>query len=74
MERDDVGVLDVLQDVHLTLDVFPRHPPATRLAASLLDGFGSVLHTRIPVSTSSDHSKLSTGGEKKGLSKSVIKP
>lgn len=58
MERDDVGVLDLLQDVHLALDVFPRHPSSTRLAAPLLDEFGSVLHARTPVPTSSDHSEL----------------
>lgn len=62
VQHDDVGVLDLLQDVHLTLDVLPHHPSAARLAAPLLDEFGSVLHTRTPVSTSPDHSKLATGG------------
>ncbi len=70
MERDDVGVLDLLQDVHLTLDVLPRHPSSTRLAAPLLDELGGVLHTRTPVPTSSDHSELTASeGKKKRLSK-----
>lgn len=60
VQRDDVRVLDLLQDVHLTLDVVPRHPPSARLAAPLLDEFGGVLHSRAPASTSSDHSKLAT--------------
>ena len=29
MERDDVWVLDLLQDVHLTLYVLPCHPSST---------------------------------------------
>lgn len=53
-------MLDFLQDVHLALNVLPRHPTAARLAASLLDELGSILHTCASVPASSDHSKLST--------------
>lgn len=55
-------MLDLLQDVHLALDVVPRHASPTRLAAALLDGFGGVLGARAPVPASSDHSKLAAGG------------
>lgn len=58
VQRDDVRVLDLLQDVHLALDVLPRHPSSARLAAPFLDEFGGELHTCSPVSASSDHSKL----------------
>lgn len=58
VQRDDVRVLDLFQDVHLALDVLPRHPSSARLAAPFLDEFGGELHTCSPVSASSDHSKL----------------
>lgn len=58
VQRNDVRVLDLFQDVHLALDVLPRHPSSARLAAPLLDEFGGELHTCSPVSASSDHSKL----------------
>lgn len=58
VQRDDVGVLDFLQDAHLTLDVFPCHPPSTRLAAPLLDELGGVFHACVPVPASSDHCEL----------------
>lgn len=61
VQRDDVRVLDLLQDADLALDVLPRHPPSTRFTAPLLDEFGGVLHARAPVPTSSDHSKLTAG-------------
>lgn len=62
----NVGVMDLLQDVHLTLDVLPGHPTSTWLAASLLDEFGSVLNACTPVSASSDHSKLTARRARKG--------
>lgn len=73
VQRDDVRVLDLLQDVHLALDVLPRHPASTRLAAPLLDEFGGVFHPGAPVPTSSDHGKLTaTRGEGEGERKSFV--
>ena len=62
VQRDDVGVLQLLQDVHLALDVLPRHPAPARPAAALLDELGGVLRARAPVPASSDHGELTTGG------------
>lgn len=61
VQGDDVGVVNLLQDVHLTLDVLPGHATATRLAAPLLDELGGKLHTRASVSASSDHGELTAG-------------
>lgn len=61
VQGDDVGVVDLLQDVHLALDVLPGHAAATRLAAPLLDELGGELHARASVPASSDHSKLTAG-------------
>lgn len=58
MQSDDVGVLDLLQDVHLALDVLPRHAAPARLAATLLDELGGELRAGAAVPTSPDHSKL----------------
>ena len=63
VQCDDVGVLQFLQDVHLALNVLPRHPAPARPAAALLDELGGVLHARASVPASSDHGKLTTGDE-----------
>lgn len=66
MQGDDVRVLDLLQDGHLSLDVFLRHAAPTRLVAPLLDEFGGVLRAGSPVPTSSDHGELTAVDEKRG--------
>lgn len=66
VQGDDVGVVDLLQDVHLALDVLPGHAAATRLAAPLLDELGGKLHTRASVSASSDHGELTAGSGEEG--------
>lgn len=43
VQRDNVGMLDLLQDVHLPLDLFPSHPPRAGQALALLDKLGSKL-------------------------------
>lgn len=68
LQGDDVGVLDLFQDVHLPLDVLPAHPAPTRLAAPLLDELGGVIGPGAPVSASSDHGELTTAGGKRGRS------
>lgn len=65
VQGDDVGVVDLLQDVHLALDVLPGNAAATGLAAPLLDELGSELHARASVSASSHHSKLTAGRRRK---------
>lgn len=70
VERDDVGVLDLLQDADLALDVLPGHASSAGLAAPLLDELGRVLHGRRPVPTPSDHSKL-TAEEERGADQRV---
>lgn len=60
-------MLDLLQDVHLPLDVLPAHPPPTRLAAPLLDKLGGEFGSGAPVSTSSDHGELTTETRQKNI-------
>lgn len=62
VQGDDVGMMDLLQDVHLALNILPGDAAATGLAAPLLDELGGVLDARASVSASSDHSKLTAGG------------
>ena len=43
VQRDDVGVPDLPQDVHLPLDLLPADPPPAGRQATLLDELGRVL-------------------------------
>lgn len=43
VQHDDVWVLDLLQDVHLSLDLLSPHPPRAGQALALLDELGSKL-------------------------------
>lgn len=43
MEGDDVGVLDLLQDADLPLDVLAAHTPPAGLRPPLLDKLGGIL-------------------------------
>ena len=46
VQRDDVGVLNLLQDVHLPLDVLAPHASRAGHALTLLDELGSKVQTR----------------------------
>lgn len=46
VQRDDVGVPDLPQDVHLPLDLLPADPPPAGRQAALLDELGRVLLPR----------------------------
>lgn len=43
VKHDDVGVLDLLQDLHLPLDLLPPHPPRAGQALALFDELGGKL-------------------------------
>lgn len=43
VQHDDVGVLDLLQDLHLPLDLLPPHPPRAGQALPLFDELGGKL-------------------------------
>lgn len=43
VQHDDVGVLDLLQDLHLPLNLLPPHPPRARQALPLFDELGGKL-------------------------------
>lgn len=45
MKGDDVGVLDLLQDADLPLDVLAAHAPPAGFRPPFLDEFGSILET-----------------------------
>ena len=61
VQRDDVGVLQLLQDVDLAFDVLARDPASARPAPALLDELGGVLPARASVPASSDHGELTAG-------------
>ena len=66
VQRYDVGMLKLLQDVDLALDVLPRDAAPARPAPALLDELGRVLAAGAPVAASPDHGKLTAGGEERG--------
>lgn len=67
VQGDDVAVLDLPQDVDLTLDLFAAHPPPAGRQPPLLDELGCVLDTRVLLLTLTNDGKLSAvGGEDKG--------
>lgn len=65
VQRDDVGVLDLLQDVHLALDLLPPHAPRARHALTLLDELGGELQTRALLSALLHDGKLAAGEERR---------
>lgn len=58
VQSDDVGMLDLLQDGHLPLDVLPPDSPGTRQALPLLDELGGVVQTRASLSALLHDGKL----------------
>lgn len=78
VQRDDVGVLNLLQDVHLPLYLLPPHPSRAGHALPLLDELGSKRQARALLSALLHDGKLPAGtqrwrGRASGLMKSVIK-
>ena len=61
VQRDDVAVLDLAQDVHLALNLLAAHAAAAGRQAPLLDELGGVLPARASVPASSDHGELTAG-------------
>lgn len=43
MQGDDIGVLDLLQDADLPLNVFAAHAPPAGFRPPFLDKFGGIL-------------------------------
>lgn len=64
MQSDDVGMLDLLQDAHFSLDVLLGHPTPTRLTPTLLDKLRRILVSCTPLAAFPHHGKLTTGEEK----------
>lgn len=62
VQGDDVAVLDLPQDVHFTLNLFPTHSSATGRQPPLLDKLGCILNTSALLLTLSDDGKLSAAG------------
>lgn len=58
MQGHDVGVLDLLQDVHLPLDLLSFHAASAGPALPLLDELGGVFDARAPVLTAFDDGEL----------------
>lgn len=58
VQRDDVGVLDLPQDVHLALDLLPAHSAPARGQAALLDELARVLVPRAPLTALPNDGKL----------------
>lgn len=58
MQGHDVGVLDLLQDVHLPLDLLALHAAAAGPALPLLDELGGVFDARAFVLAAFDDRKL----------------
>lgn len=58
VQGHDVGVLDLLQDVHLPLDLLSFHAASAGPALPLLDELGGVLDARASVLTALDDRKL----------------
>lgn len=60
VEGDDVAVLDLSEDVHLSLDLLSAHAPSAGRQPSLLDKLGSVFCSRALFFTFAHDGKLST--------------
>lgn len=62
MQGDDVGVPDLLQDVHLALDLLAAHAPPAGGQAALLDELGRVLVPRALLPALAHDRKMTTAG------------
>lgn len=60
VEGDDVAVLDLSEDVHLSLDLLSAHSPSAGRQPSLLDKLGGVFRSAALVFTFTHDGKLST--------------
>lgn len=58
VQRDDVGLLNLLQDVHLPLDLLPPHPSRAGHALPLLDELGGERQPRALLSALFHDGKL----------------
>lgn len=65
VQRDDVAVLDLPQDVDLALDLLAAHPAPTGRQAALLDELGGVLDARALLLALADDGELSAMKEQK---------
>lgn len=61
VQGHDVGVLDLLQDVHLPLDLLSSHATPAGPALPLLDELGGVFDARASVLAAFDDGKLPAG-------------
>lgn len=65
VQRDDVAVLDLAENVDLTLNLFAADPPPAGRQPPLLDELGSVLDPRALLLTLPDDCKLTAAGGRK---------
>ena len=65
VQRDDVGMLNLLQDVDLPLDLLPPHSSRARHALTLLDELGGKFQTRALLSALFDDGKLPADVQKR---------
>lgn len=65
VQGHDVGVLDLLQDVHLPLDLLPLHAASAGPALPLLDELGGVFDAHDLVLAAFDDGKLAAVEEKR---------
>lgn len=73
VQRDDVGMLNLLQDVDLPLDLLPPHSSRARHALTLLDELGGKFQTRALLSALFDDGKLPADVQKR-REKTNVKP
>lgn len=66
VQRDDVGVQDLLQDAHLPLHLLPSHASPAGPALPLLDELGCVLEARALLFAPFDDGKLPAADIKEG--------
>lgn len=66
VQRDDVGVRDLLQDVHLPLDLLSPHATPAGPTLPLLDELGCIFDACTLVYTAFDDRKLPTAETKEG--------
>lgn len=60
VQGDDIGVLDLLQDADLPLDVLTAHAPPAGLSPPFLDEFGGILEASAFLTAFLHNCKLST--------------
>lgn len=64
MQRNNVGVLDLLQDVHFPLDLLSSHTTSAGPTLPLLDELGCVFDARALLYAAFDNRKLPTADTK----------